>query len=55
MMPNYLIYSSGISYYSLAAQQPQTGARWGQGSFRQGWQVPGELNVKLLTESFGTS
>ena len=54
MMPNYLIYSSGISY-SLAAQQLQTGARWGQGSFRQGWQVPGELNVKLLTESLGTS
>ena len=54
MMPNFLIYSSGISY-SLAAQQLQTDTSWGQGSFRQGRQVPGELNVKLLTESLGTS
>ena len=54
MMPNYYIYSSVISS-SLAAQQLQTDARSGQGSFRQGRQVPGELNVKLLTESLGTS
>ncbi len=54
MQPNYLICSSEISYI-LAAQQLETGTRWGQGSFGQGWQVPGELNVKLLTESLGMS